>query len=242
LTQASLPIWDKVIFVDWHGLLSRDPFWISILNNPRHPLHGQLSEAVKQLFSQNDLLVRDWMRGSVPAGEVIDSMQIKLGKQYKPDYLLRKLFEDCQRMRTNRRLLQILQAAQNNGTWIVLATDNMDCFDQTIRRFQGNRRKPVSADADETQSITETACFFDDLLCSSERGILKSEDALRFYGDWLSNHGLDFRNALLLDDLEKNCRAFCSVGGSALRLEIDTLEKKSATVAASIRSWLQAKS
>ena len=31
MSQAPLALWRRVIFVDWHGVLSRDPFWISIL-------------------------------------------------------------------------------------------------------------------------------------------------------------------------------------------------------------------
>ena len=38
--QLLLPFCRWVIFVDWHGVLSRDPFWTSILNNDRHRLRA----------------------------------------------------------------------------------------------------------------------------------------------------------------------------------------------------------
>lgn len=242
MIQPVLPLWDKVIFVDWHGVLSRDPFWMSILNSPRHPLHRQLTESVEYLFGQNETLVRDWMRGDVKANDVIESMGIVLDKRYNSDYLSRRLVEDCRLMQTNGRLFQILQGAQNNGALIVLATDNMDCFYEFIRRVQSNRHKPVSNSENETQPITETVRLLYDILCSSERGILKNEDPLRFYGDWLSNHSLEFRNALLLDDLEKNCTAFRSVGGVALQISIKSLEKDPDHIQSEILSWLQTKS
>jgi len=47
MLQQTQPTEIKVIFVDWHGVLSRDPFWISILRNAWHPLHQQLSEATE---------------------------------------------------------------------------------------------------------------------------------------------------------------------------------------------------
>ena len=28
--MQQLALWRRVVFVDWHGVLSRDPFWISI--------------------------------------------------------------------------------------------------------------------------------------------------------------------------------------------------------------------
>lgn len=236
-----LPLWDKVIFVDWHGVLSRDPFWISILKNPLHPLHQQLSDAVECLFSQNERLVRDWMRGKVKANEVIDSMQIVLDKRFHSDYLARRLVDDCRLMRTNAQVFEILREAQNEAL-IVLATDNMSSFFEQVQCTKIRRRSlPKSRNLSENKSLTmmETVRLFDDILCSSERGILKHENPTRFFGDWLSRNSLDFRNTLLLDDLDKNCTAFRSVGGSALQMTIKSLENESDNIRSHIRRWLQ---
>ncbi|MDF1744632.1 MAG: hypothetical protein P1V19_13130, partial [Gimesia sp.] len=218
MIQPVLPLWDKVIFVDWHGVLSRDPFWMSILNTRQHPLHKQLSGAVEKLFSQNEPLICDWMRGKVNASEVIESLELVLNKPYNSDYLVRKLVDDCRLMRTNAGLFNVLQKAQNNGAFVVLATDNMDCFFEQIQRSMNRRRsyrKSIDLSKNQTLPMAETVNLFDDVLCSSELGVLKREDPTRFFGDWLDKRSLDFKNALLLDDLEDNCSGFCSAGGAA---------------------------
>jgi hypothetical protein len=28
--MKQMPLWGRVIFCDWHGVLSRDPFWVSM--------------------------------------------------------------------------------------------------------------------------------------------------------------------------------------------------------------------
>lgn len=243
MSHSLLPLWNKVIFVDWHGVLSRDPFWMSILKKPHHPLNRQLTESIQWLFDQNDTLVRNWMRGNIKTTAAIGSMQIVLDKRYKSDYLSRKLVDDCQLMRTNARLLKILREAQNEAL-VVLATDNMDCFFESFRRIQNRRRirqQSKNLSEDESLTMTETVRLFDDVLCSSERGVLKHENPTHFFGDWLSRNSLDFRNALLLDDLEKNCTAFRSVGGSALRMTIKSLENESDNTHSQISSWLHTK-
>lgn len=240
MSHRRLPLWNKVIFVDWQGVLSRDPFWMSILKNPLHPLYPQLSKSADWLFGQNDTLVRDWMRGNIKTNDIIDSMQIDLDKRFRCDYLSRKLVADCRLMRTNARLMGILREAQNEAL-IVLATDNMDCFYEYIQRVQNNRQKSVRVSEGESQTITATIRLFDDVLCSSKQKILKSENPTRFFGDWLCKNSLDFQNALLLDDLEKNCTAFSDIGGTAFRVTIKSLENESDIMQSQINSWLHSK-
>ena len=78
MNQQGQVRWNKVIFVDWHGVLSLDPFWMSIIHNEEHPLHSSLSEAVRKLFGEHDDLVRDWMRGNITTSQIVDSLQIEL--------------------------------------------------------------------------------------------------------------------------------------------------------------------
>lgn len=236
-----LPLWDKVIFVDWHGVLSRDPFWISILKNPLHPLHQQLSDAVECLFSQNERLVRDWMRGKVKANEVIDSMQIVLDKRFHSDYLARRLVDDCRLMHSDARLFKILREAQNEAL-LVLTTDNMDCFFEQVHRVKSRRTSLHELNLvskDVLPTFASTVKLFDDVLCSSRLGVLKREKPMRFFGDWLKKRSLDFENALLLDDTEENCKAFRSAGGSALR--VTTNSKKLDSIQFELLSWIQNK-
>lgn len=223
--------WNKVIFVDWHGVLSHDPFWISILHNEQHPLHSSLSKAAKKLFEKNDDLVRDWMRGDITASQIVDGLQIELEPEFPRDYLTRKSVDDCQLMRVNIQLPPLLQAAQQTGTAIVLATDNMDCFHDAILKA---RQTSTRLRATKTTTFSTTARLFDDVLCSSTQRMLKREDPQRFFANWLSSHALDFSDALLLDDLEVNCSAFRATGGTAMQITLESLENNADKIFAEI--------
>ncbi|QDT94339.1 HAD family hydrolase [Gimesia algae] len=236
MNQQGQVRWNKVIFVDWHGVLSLDPFWMSIIHNEEHPLHSSLSEAVRYLFAENDSLVRDWMRGNITTSQIVDRLQIEANPEFPPDYLARKSVDDCQLMRVNSQLIPLLQSAQQTGTAIVLATDNMDCFHDAILRA---RQQSPRLKETKTTSFFTTARLFDDVLCSSTQRILKSEDPRRFFEHWLSSHTLDFSDALLLDDLEKNCREFQAAGGTAIQWKSDFLEVEAGKFHSELKSWLQ---
>ncbi len=236
MNQQGQVRWNKVIFVDWHGVLSLDPFWMSIIHNEEHPLHSSLSEAVRYLFAENDSLVRDWMRGNITTSQIVDSLQIEANPEFPPDYLARKSVDDCQLMRVNSQLILLLQSAQQTGTAIVLATDNMDCFHDAILRA---RQQSPRLKETKTTSFFATARLFDDVLCSSTQRILKSEDPRRFFEHWLSSHALDFNNALLLDDLKINCSAFHDAGGTAVRYNSDSLENAANNFQSELKTWSQ---
>jgi FMN phosphatase YigB (HAD superfamily) len=77
----------------------------------------------------------------------------------------------------------------------------------------------------------------DDLVCSSEVGVLKI-DPIAFFGPYLRASGLGFAEALLIDDRTDNCAAFTAAGGAALRwtMHADPL----ADVARTLHAWLDA--
>ena len=50
-TVRQIPLSGRVVFVDWHGVLSRDPFWVSIRESTTHPLRQQLDANLAQVFS-----------------------------------------------------------------------------------------------------------------------------------------------------------------------------------------------
>ncbi|MCA9020431.1 MAG: hypothetical protein KDA74_09835 [Planctomycetaceae bacterium] len=228
--------WNKVIFVDWHGVLSHDPFWMSILHNEQHPLHISLLDASNRLFREQDNLVRDWMQGDLNVSQIVEHLQIELEPEFPRDYLIQKSVDDCQLMRINPQLIPLLQSAQETGTAIVLATDNMDCFHDAI---QTARIPSAPVRESESTPFNTISRLFDDVLCSSEQRILKSEDPQHFFQRWLSAHALDFSDALLLDDLEKNCSAFRTVGGTAIQWNTELLEQDAGNFHSELKSWLQ---
>lgn len=232
------PVRDKVIFVDWHGVLSRDPFWLSILHNSDHPLHSQLMNATEVLF-QDETLIHDWMRGDVSANQVLEGLDIELDDSFPPGYLRRKLVEDCELMQVNQRLVQILRETRQQGIGIVLATDNMDCFQEAFLQARQQVSSTTQSAAQPANSFPRIAPLFDDVICSSAQQVLKREDPRRFFGSWLSEHALDFRDALLLDDLDINCRAFQRAGGNAIRITDQFADNNADQLQSQIQNWNQ---
>lgn len=197
LIQLHLPLWKRVIFVDWNGVLSNDVFWSSIRKNPIHPYYERLTEACKRLFEDNYEIIRSWMRGEVSSHEIINYIDIDFDRRYKENFLIRRLHKDCRRMNCEDSLLEELQKCRN-GSFVVLATDNMDCFHKEI------------------SSIRDLAGSFDGILCSSDIGLLKSDNVFGFFYPWLRAHNLNFSKSILIDDSEKTCFKFKEAGGSAI--------------------------
>lgn len=237
MQQPRPPAWKKVIFVDWHGVLSCDPFWLSIIRNQHHPLHHRLSAATEMLF-QDEARIHDWMRGDITADQIVHSLQVTFDDAFPSDYLSRRLVEDCRLMLVNHQLVQLLRDVQKQGVAVVLATDNMDCFFKSLQRAR--QLSIQSGDVNnETTPFISTARMFDDVLCSSRQRVLKREDPQRFYGGWIRTHALDFSKILLLDDLEINCAAFRSTGGTAIRVQKNGSIEQVGVIRTQITQWLQ---
>jgi FMN phosphatase YigB (HAD superfamily) len=192
-----LQLWQGCIFVDWHGVLCKEPFWHSILSNPRHQLHRQLDAAARELFDARRDLVEDWMRGILDSPHVVARLDVDLYAHYRADYLLRRLRADCLRMTPHAGLLEALQRLRGL-TLITVATDNMDCF------------------VEAATSIDALRSAVDAIVCSSQLGVLKAEDPDRFFGPVLARHELRPAQTVLIDDSEENCERFVEWGGSAI--------------------------
>ncbi len=215
--MEQLLLWKHVIFVDWHGVLSRDPFWTSIRGSVAHPLRAQLETKVGEMFSNAS--ADEWMKGKLSSLDVISNMRIWLDRRFHQDFLVRRLHYDCARMRVNVELFEVLRSLRSRAI-VVLATDNMDCFSRTFDQVRNRKRRPTS----ESETLADWAAVCDDIICSSDIGVLKAEDPAGFFGPWLFECGLSFSDALLIDDRADNCDAFRSQGGSAVQWKMGTNE------------------
>ena len=192
-----LPLWDRVVFVDWYGVLSKDQFWGGILGNKKHRFNRRLAEAVRKLFDESSGMTERWMKGYIDSRQVIDYLDLPIHGKHSQQYWHRALLKSCKNMRCNSLITCELTSLAREGVFLVLATDNMDCFFQTV------------------DGIENLDALFDCVLCSSRLGVLKGEDPERFFGDWLRVNGFQPNQALLLDDSEANCHAFEKMGGTA---------------------------
>src|SRR6266487_2961332 len=136
--MKQVPLWGRVIFSDWHGVLSRDPFWVSIRGSATHPLHAQLEAGMAAVFA-SDRTANHWMTGLLSSGQVIAEMGIQLDKRFRDDFLARRLDVDCARMRVNADLFDVLRVMRAEAM-VVIATDNMDCFARAFARARHRSR------------------------------------------------------------------------------------------------------
>jgi hypothetical protein len=207
-----VPLSGKVVFVDWHSVLSRDPFWMSIRESATHPLKAQLEANLAEVFTSK---ANEWMKGLLSSDDVIRSMDIELDGRFRDDFLTRRLYVDCAKMRVNAELFETLRKIKAH-VMVVLATDNMDCFLTTFDNVRRRRRRP----APRAETLSDWAIILDDIICSSEVAALKAEDPQRFFGPWLSEHGLSFADAALIDDRADNCAAFGQQGGKPVQYKM----------------------
>ncbi|MDQ1287832.1 MAG: hypothetical protein QG622_1397 [Actinomycetota bacterium] len=233
MQQPALDLWRRVVFVDWHGVLSRAPYWSTILSDRRHPMHQPLRARLGRLYSDSGLLA-EWMTGRLTTVDVVEYLGITSGTRYTPDQMRRHLERDCRNMRINVDMMRLLRVVRHRA-FVVIASDNVDCFAQTYRRLTSRRRLDPLTEIPPPDSLGAWATSCDDLVCSSEVGALKI-DAPAFYGRYLRACGLTFDDALLIDDRSDNCAAFRAAGGTALRwtMHADPLAEVSGT----LRSWL----
>jgi FMN phosphatase YigB (HAD superfamily) len=193
-----LPLWKRVVFVDWHGVLSHAPFWHSILRQRRHELNAPARQIVNELFVLRGELRDAWMRGALTSRKVLDQIDLdSLGCKGCGEILLQTLYRDCLHMNYDTALMVELQKWRQNG-FLVLATDNVDLF------------------VEATKARPSLSAKLDGILCSSELGTLKSDSPERFFGGWLAAHGLSFADAALIDDRRDNCARFRAAGGEAV--------------------------
>jgi hypothetical protein len=228
VTGTQLRLWQRVIFIDWHGVLSREPFWSSIRERPSHPLYERLEQQFAAVVAPT---MPDWMRGHRSAETIVRALDLNLGHPYSDDFLLRRLQRDCRRMGGDPQVLEILRPL-NSQAMLVVATDNADCFADAFTYSATRARSgPVNP-----AGLAAWARASDGLLCSSELGTLKAEHAQGFFGPWLRENGLGFAGALLIDDRADNCRAFERCGGTAIRwnLGVDSVGE----LEAQVREWL----
>lgn len=228
--MQQLPLSGRVIFSDWHGVLSRDAFWASIMQHSRHPLHAELKAGMAGVFARDVNTAEEWMMGKLSSADVIEGMGIR--PRPREDFLMRRLLLDCGRMNVNTGLFDLLRGLRAEAT-VVIATDNMDCFVSAFERARSRRRR-----RGERVTMADWAAICDDIISSSEVGALK-EDPRSFFGPWLAEHGLGFSDAVLVDDRPANCEAFVAAGGSAIEWKMGTHDLDSAVTG--LRNWLDSR-
>jgi FMN phosphatase YigB (HAD superfamily) len=185
-----LPLKKNVVFVDWFGVLSKKQFLTTYVTSPNHPMRESVLNFRGSIFSNQEIL-DNWMKGHLTYKKLIDdfldfsdSDKIKIEKS---------LLNYCENLTLEENLVKLL-LKMSDKAFIVLATDNMDCFYESLKKLP-------------------QLDLFDFILSSNNVGALKKESALDFFGSWLESHEILIQNCLLIDDFEINCQKFEESGG-----------------------------
>jgi FMN phosphatase YigB (HAD superfamily) len=197
--QLPLAVLKQTLFVDWHGVMSNTRFWSTYQDETLHSgvAHPDvIGDSVRRVFASPEV-VRDWMRGRTSTEQIVEQYLVEGDDRVATRFLCDFVADECARTEVDSWLVKALGVLRAKY-YIVLATDNMDCFTDGIRMREDLR------------------CVFDDYISSSDIGVLKSEDPEFFFGSWMQRKGLDPRRAVLIDDCEENCKAFESLGGVSI--------------------------
>lgn len=119
--MSQVPLSRRVIFSDWHGVLSRDPFWTSIRLSVTHPLHAQLEAGMAGVFDPARGTANEWMKGLLSSDQVIADMDVQLSGRFRDDFLARRLDVDCAKMKVNAELQPSRDAEKRRSAGIFRA-------------------------------------------------------------------------------------------------------------------------
>ena len=171
----------RVLFIDWHKTLSTSLFW---QQRPGCRLSAGDSARVESYVFSRAELVQQWMRGAVAAEDVCTSAAESLGLAAAD--LLADLEHSCQCFEfDDPASVDALRAIREQGTKVVLATDNMDAFYRW------------------TVPALHLGGVFDAILDSASLRALKSDLVGRhspFFGRWLTDQRITPSEAVLVDD------------------------------------------
>lgn len=196
----------KIVFIDWNRTLSYSLFW-EHLNDGGHPNNKYHKDIVQWLFVDNKDLINPWMRGTITVDEIIRRMS--------EDTLIdRSLIHDelelsCKNMSLcSPDLENLIKDLRSQGITVVIATDNMDTFRKyTVPALKLNK-------------------LFDDILISSELGALKDDkepsNSIGFFDDYLSQKGLGYEDAVLLDDSPDSSGKYARLGFERVLIDSPT--------------------
>lgn len=184
----------SVLFVDFNGVVSYNPFWHS-LRNKEHPLHVYMEQIENYLFKDAIEIVMDWMIGKHTSEEIHRLLEREIGVPY--DTLFPLFCDECSHIDISHRILEHIQELRQ---WYhcVLITDNMDSFD----RFTLPNNPMLYT-------------VFNEIHNSYTMKRFKKSDEGAYFKEVVERQGAIFQNSILIDDSKNNCALFESLGGCA---------------------------
>ena len=115
-----------LLFVDFNGVISYDPFWKSLLDK-NHILNRDLQRIEDFVFKENFDLILDWMVGKYNSEDIHKIISKELDIDYT--LLFDNFVSDCKKIDISEKILNKLKSIKSNYV-LILATGNMDSFDR----------------------------------------------------------------------------------------------------------------
>lgn len=189
----------KILFIDWHETISKDRFFSSLHKSKIKSFQLIGKEIDKLLFSDDQTILYEWMRGKLTSEEVIEFVSNQL--LVDPKWLWEIFENDCKSMSIPNKVHDKLNLLKENY-FLVLITGNMDCFN----RF--------------TVPAQNLNTLFHQIVNSSDLGYLKDEfNGLAFKKIIHAKQTSSF-HCYLIDDNKNACKVFQNIGGASLNLKL----------------------
>ena len=193
----------KVIFLDWNGTLSSSKFW-GHLENEGYPNNYLFPVIENSLFGNLRYLINPWMRGVKTSEEVINEIAADSKLDY--DLIFREFVTSCQKMElVSNEVKKLIKFFRNNGTKMVIATDNMDSFSRW------------------TVPSLKLKNLFDNILDSSTLKVLKNDFTSNgeslFFRKFMSQRKIKIGESMLIDDSDDKENRIQNYGINYLKIK-----------------------
>lgn len=118
---------NKAVFLDWNGTLSDSFFWEHMRTSDDSEVLELYNLWDNALFNKSKEYIQDWMRGSFTTEEVLSEIANETDTEYKK--VLREFIKGCESMEyVSDEIPSIVDTLKRVGYYVVIATNNMDCF------------------------------------------------------------------------------------------------------------------
>lgn len=194
----------SIVFLDWNGTLCWSRFWES-LRSEGSPEYAWGQKIEQLLFAKNQTLINDWMRGSISSEQVNAFLSQKL--DVNPERLWKIFVKNCEQMKFDDQLRRQIKQLKKYS-YVVLATDNMDCFSRFTVPALGLEK------------------IFDRILNSFDLGYHKTENNGETFLMCSRLFNVPLKNAFLVDDSVKSCKYFNALGGKSYLVQDDIIDTR----------------
>ena len=188
----------NIIFIDFNWVISYKKFWFSLEKNDKITFE----KINKFLFKDNAKIVNDWMLWKYKSSDICKFLSTKLDVDY--DYIYESFLNDCINIDLSDWIRDLLYKLKKYY-YIVLVTDNMDCFtDFTVN------------------NNLEYFLVFDSIFNSADFWYFKVDS----YLDYVNKYNSKIELCYLIDDSKNNCEKFISLWWNAFNLTWEKAAEK----------------